>query len=229
MQKAFFQKLGLVNVSFMAFITLCSVGFIITSRNICIWLVWNAFLAWAAIFFIRTFIKYPRAWIFLILGVLFLPNAFYILTDFIHVNNLNFYQFYSYYNIIYTENLTPWIELFLITIGALFGWIVGLKSIKLIAEKFKSPLLIPIALSLLCGFGIWIGRFLRLNSWDIFRPIFLVEHVASKLSWFGVGFTLLFAVAIFASYLIFSQIKLHPICESPKNHKSPKSAPKSRA
>lgn len=222
------KRLGLINSGFIIYAGLCGLGFLATSRNICIWMLWNAFLAWVAIFLLRIFTKY-KAWPFAILGVLFLPNAFYMFTDFIHVNELNLYQFYSYFNVVYTESLTPWIELFLIAGGFIFGWIVGLRCIQILAEKFKRPLVIPVILALLCGAGIWMGRFLRVNSWDIFRPFFLAEYTIGQISWFAVGFALLFATAIFASYLVFSRTKFDRAWQSSAAHKSPKSRPKSQA
>jgi len=215
MHKKIFQKLGLVNTSFIILLLLCLLWFLIAHRNICLWLTWNMLLAWVTVIFVRAAVQSSRTWIFwvfIILGILFLPNTFYIFTDLIHVNSFNFYQLHNHYSVIYTESLTPWIELFLVVAAAIFGWLLGLESIKLIAKKFHRPILVPIVLSILCGFGIWIGRFLRLNSWDIFRPNLIIEQVSQQANWFMLSFSLLFALVIFVSYLIFSQIS--PLAKS---------------
>ncbi|MCL2085403.1 DUF1361 domain-containing protein [Candidatus Saccharibacteria bacterium] len=225
--RSILKKLGLVNTFFIIYLILCLLAYLIIGRNICLWLMWNSFLGWVAFIFIQLFARYPRAWIFLILGVLFLPNAFYIITDFIHVNNLGFYRLLGYSRVLYIENITPWVELFIISLGAIFGWVVGLKSINTItqklpprlkkfklakkigfSQKFTGKLIIPLTLSLLSGFGIWIGRFLRLNSWDIFRPLLLIEYIISRVNWFAVVFTSLFTFFIFASYLVVYKINL---------------------
>jgi uncharacterized membrane protein len=171
---------------------------------------WNSFLAWVPFVLIQLYTRYHEnklSWILLFFGVLFLPNAFYMITSFIHANNLNFYQLVGG-RALYVESITPWVEIILISIGALFGCMVGFKSMKLIVDRFKGAIITPLVLSLLSGFGIWIGRFLRFNSWDIFRPFFLVEHTVARINWFTVSFSLLFALFIFAGYMLIYKVDL---------------------
>jgi len=103
--------------------------------------------------------------------LLFMPNCFYILTDLFHLENMG--------------NGHPWFDLTLILSfawnGVLFGILSMRKMEKLLANakgRFISSLLICIVMWL-NAFGIYIGRFLRFNSWDvILNPLSLFGEVA---------------------------------------------------
>ncbi len=114
------------------------------------------------------------------LWLLFLPNAPYILTDFIHLKNSS----------------PPFILLDFLTISAfaITGFLAGLYSIKIMIMFYrlfyssKTVRLLTILVSALCGFGIYLGRIVRLNSWDIFtRPWFtciqIIESIGHPLAW----------------------------------------------
>jgi len=128
----------------------------------------------------------------LLMWLLFFPNAPYIITDLFH----------------YEERLPVpyWYDLVLVISAAWNGLILGMVSLMNV-EKFLSRYLKPlwvrvceIVSLLLCSYGVFIGRFLRFNSWDLITdPRILVytsaHHVLlpqhySKL-WV---FTLLFSV-----------------------------------
>jgi uncharacterized membrane protein len=97
------------------------------------------------------------------LWLLFYPNAPYMITDFIHVQAESG-------SVIYDALL-----IFSISMLSLF---YGFYSIKLIQKvllshitKTKTNTIIAVSL-LLSSFGIYLGRILRLNSWDVFtEPI----------------------------------------------------------
>ena len=93
----------------------------------------------------------------LVIWLFFYPNAPYILTDYIHLSWSNF--------IVY--------DAILITFFALAGLLAGLLSMYLVfvklfhrLNKYYSWAIITLC-SILTGFGIYLGRFLRFNSWDI--------------------------------------------------------------
>jgi len=146
------------------------VGRIIWTRELhCVGLVWNLFLAWVPMVFALLareqqkenenpgwrFVAYGTAWL------LFFPNAPYIFTDIIHLTD-----YYTHF----------WIDMMLILTTALTGLIIGFVSLYLmqsavrrIAGEWLSWLFIA-AVAVLSSFGICLGRFLRLNSWDIIVP-----------------------------------------------------------
>lgn len=145
-------------------------------------LLWNLFLAWVPYL---TALKVERLqrlgssrlllWLGLIVWLAFLPNAPYIITDFIHLRHRPPVPF--------------WYDLFLFFTTASLGLILGLLSlyeIHLVLKRWFSKtfaqLLILSAIGL-CGFGVWLGRFQRWNSWDIVtRPDALLLDIANTLA-----------------------------------------------
>lgn len=145
-------------------------------------LVWNLFLAGIP-FFITQVMKYYSAWqastwqkiILFSIWLLFLPNSPYIITDLIHLHD--------------DDSILIWLDLFLVFVFALNGLLLGLLSLidmyGFIAKNYskKISLVTTFSICLLCGYGIYLGRFLRFNSWDILtKPIFLFEQIGSSLA-----------------------------------------------
>ena len=53
---------------------------------------------------------------------------------------------------------------------------------------------IIIVLGVLNAIGVYIGRYLRLNSWDILNPSALLKNVVASLNVFSLEFIILFSV-----------------------------------
>ncbi len=80
-----------------------------------------------------------------------------------------------------------------------FGVMAGVESVRLIFSAFSIKsywlkLFMISGLSLLSSFAIHIGRYARLNSWDIFtRPTVVIDEMLAVISWdalpFILGFT----------------------------------------
>jgi predicted membrane protein len=123
----------------------------------------------------------------LFLGFIFMPNSFYIITDIIHVAVTRFYSVgYKGHKQFF---LMPghYLNLFNIFLAAVIGLVLGLKQIRRINEiiyRTNNMLIISAVTaceSVLIGYAIYIGRFIRLNSWDIFSvPNILFNHNISK-------------------------------------------------
>ena len=71
---------------------------------------------------------------------------------------------------------------------AINGLLVGLISVYLINQELnkritsKSSVLILVGIFLLCGFAVYLGRFLRFNSWDVItNPISLIFDVSNPI------------------------------------------------
>ncbi|WP_373548029.1 DUF1361 domain-containing protein [Chamaesiphon sp.] len=104
-------------------------------------------------------------WIGLFLFIVILPNAPYILTDIIH--------FYAAVRTIYSAWVVTLVILpiYIVFIGV--GWFayvfslinVGKYLIKYQLDRYTA--LTELSLHLLCAIGIYIGRFLRFNSWSL--------------------------------------------------------------
>lgn len=126
----------------------------------------------------------------------FIPNAFYIITDLIHLAN--------------SEGNLFWLDLIIVSSYALIGFTFGLLSLlhfEKITRQYISiktvDFIIP-TISILCGFGIYIGRIMRYNSWDILsNPIDLAfDLFQMAISIKAILFSLHFGVFIYFSFLI---------------------------
>ncbi|MEK8179593.1 DUF1361 domain-containing protein [Flavobacterium buctense] len=126
----------------------------------------------------------------------FIPNAFYIITDLVHLAN--------------SEGNLFWLDLIIVSSFALIGFAFGLLSLlhfEKITEQYitiKTVNLIIPTISILCGFGIYIGRIMRYNSWDILsNPIDLAfDLFQMAISIKALLFSLHFGVFIYFSFLI---------------------------
>jgi uncharacterized membrane protein len=206
-----FQRETAVPMLALSFATVVSVALVIGRM---IWmrdshfafLIWNLFLAWIPMIFALLAREHQKedanpGWRFVAFGgawLLFFPNAPYIFTDIIHLR-----VFYTHF----------WADLMLILISALTGLVIGFVSLYLMqsavrrmAGELASWLFIA-AVALLSGFGICLGRFLRLNSWDVVAPGKMFHRIgvwAAESSAFGgsIVFSMLFAAFVFLTYLM---------------------------
>lgn len=95
-----------------------------------------------------------------ILWMLFIPNAPYIVTDFIHLGEI--------------RSVPMIYDVFLIFSSASVGLMLGFHSFFHIEQIIKtkySPRVTSLIMSLIMiiiSFGIYLGRFMRFNSWDVF-------------------------------------------------------------
>jgi uncharacterized membrane protein len=143
-----------------------------------VFLLWNIFLAWLPYLFSR-FLKVEQAgWkqvLLLGLWLLFLPNAFYIVTDLVHLRH---------------PSIVPlWFDAAIIFSAATAGLIMALIAVyrveKFLVQKFTKRqvgLTIP-AVLFLSSFGVYLGRYLRWNSWDIIaNPAELFLSIAGRVT-----------------------------------------------
>lgn len=168
----------------------------ITHSFFYIFLVWNLFLA-VIPFCISSYLKSKKiiSTKKLILGfgawLLFLPNAPYLVTDLIHLRLGHPYII--------------WFDTIMIALFAICGLLLFYFSIKDMKQLLRPYLknkylnIAIISLFFLASFGVYLGRFLRYNSWeilsqplnllnDIFEIIILPsQHLAAWLFTFGFG------------------------------------------
>ncbi|MBS1685909.1 MAG: DUF1361 domain-containing protein [Bacteroidetes bacterium] len=138
-------------------------------------LIWNLLLAWVPYILAQAFTTQDlRRQPLIALGilaiwVLFLPNGPYIITDLLHLRQ--------------RIEIPLWYDVILVSSYAWLGLLLTLLSVRQIHHKLKdhfAPGKLWIALPVLflsSGYGIYLGRFLRWNSWDVFfRPIYLLRR-----------------------------------------------------
>jgi len=154
---------------------------VVYSRGITfLFLVWNLILAWVPYWLAGRLKAQPLKYglPILLLWLLFFPNAPYLITDLMHLRS--------------RPPVPVWYDGLLIFAFAWTGLLLGVLSLHRaqiwIKEQFGSqPSRIFVAGAfLLCGFGLYLGRFLRWNSWDLFtRPAKLLGSVADTIlqSW----------------------------------------------
>ncbi len=166
-------------------------------------LIWNLLLAYIP-YLITTYLlnrsvqqanKYQLL-IPLSIWLLFLPNSFYIVTDLIHLKH--------------SDVNCHWMDLIIISSYACLGFVLGILSILDFEQLFSKyysrhtlRFIIPL-LCLLCGFGIYMGRILRFNSWDIlYQPLSIcIALFQLILTRQALLFALHFGVFIYFTYVL---------------------------
>jgi uncharacterized membrane protein len=169
-------------------------------------LVWNLFLAWIP--FVLAYAAYFLSWrrpllYFVIplttfLWLLFFPNAPYILTDLQHLARESY-------------NTPLWYDVLMLVWFSWTGLLLGLVSLYFMHEIVRrlygrwAGWLFVFLVAGLSSFGVYLGRFVRFNSWD-----FLQDPGEIAVSILGlvidpslrmVAFTSLFAVFYLFVYL----------------------------
>jgi len=128
---------------------------------------WNLFLAWLPLLFawlLTKFLKHGRwlSWQGIVLSFLwlgFLPNSFYIISDLVHL------QLASAATALYYTVL-------ILSFG-INGLLLGYTSLYLLHKEFEARVgkdyaaVFASIVLLLCSFAIYLGRYLRWNTWDV--------------------------------------------------------------
>ncbi|MFT3826855.1 MAG: DUF1361 domain-containing protein [Chitinophagaceae bacterium] len=174
-------------------------------------LIWNLVLAYIP-YVLTNWLQQRPAWIVnklrfavvFIVWLLFIPNSFYILTDLFHLGN-----FYS---------VPFWFDLAMILSFAWNGLIIGILSVRQMEKMIqvhvsaKYELLFIYPIMWLNALGIYIGRYLRFNSWDVLtNPFHLVTDIIEilchpvqyKYAW---GMILCFSVFLTLAYCTIKKI-----------------------
>ncbi len=169
-------------------------------------LIWNLFLAWIP--FVLAYIAYALSWkrtllyisipVFALLWLAFFPNAPYILTDLQYLNRA-------------AVEAPLWFDIILLIWFSWTGMLLGLISLYLMHEIVQRNFgrwpgwIFVLIVSGLSSAGIYVGRFLRWNSWDILQnPSELAMDIlglAIDPSLRLLAFTTLFAVFFLFVYL----------------------------
>lgn len=171
-----------------------------------LYIIWNIILAlvpfYISFYLLKYFKNEGKSKAIYVLGmlfwILFFPNAPYLITDLIHVGE--------------SVGVPLWFDSLALFCSAWVGIMLAIYSLSFIEEillaKFSkkfSNFLIVVAI-ILSSFGIYLGRFLRLNSWDallspkyVFNQIYLSLSNPMNHSGF-ITFTVIFFIFIFVSF-----------------------------
>jgi uncharacterized membrane protein len=181
-------------------------------------LAWNLFLAWCPLLIALLAYRFHRrtsrsSWalvgICAFLWLLFLPNAPYLLTDIIRLRARG--------------NVPIWYDLILVISFAWTGTLLGLASLYLMQQIVRRSVgtglswLFAVVVVALSGFGVYLGRFPRFNSWDLFiNPLDLLGSVWEQVShplanWHAFAFSGLFSLVFISVYLVFVAMTRWPL------------------
>ena len=138
---------------------------------------WNLFLAVVPLvitFFLHHTKNRNTQWLLFASWLLFFPNSLYIITDFVHLKE--------------RYPVPLWFDTILVFSAAFNGLIIAYASLQqaelFLRSKFsvlKTSIIICACL-FLTSFGIYLGRFLRWNSWDILSdPLGLILQVTDRI------------------------------------------------
>lgn len=137
------------------------------------WMIWNLFLAIVPLYVSHHATRVEKRmnrWLLGIVWLLFFPNSIYMVTDLFHLSA--------------REPVPMWYDLLLLFSTAVNGVIVGLISLNNMEQAMSTMLkkrllhLSTFGILFLCGYGIYLGRYERWNSWDIVtQPFSLLSSV----------------------------------------------------
>jgi uncharacterized membrane protein len=151
--------------------------------TIFVFLLWNLFLAWipywSSVWADRLHRRRPRRWSFLLLPgalwIVFLPNAPYILTDIWHLQS--------------RPPIPLWYDSSMLSAFALAGLflaVFSLRTMQQLVRHYAGPLVTWVFVFVtvgLAGLGVYLGRFLRWNSWDlVLHPQAVLADVAVRVA-----------------------------------------------
>jgi uncharacterized membrane protein len=186
MQRRFrFSTVGLVGqalaASTLLSLALMTYAIAFKSGSYYVYLVWNLFLAVLPLVFAYLLVQLLRrhpwsSWTGIGLSILwlgFLPNSFYMVTDYIHLPEVA------------PEDLLFYVVLFTSFIAS--GLFFGYASLYLVHRELRKRLPPPTVIRslfvilLLCSFAVYLGRDLRWNTWDVlFNPGGLLFDISER-------------------------------------------------
>jgi uncharacterized membrane protein len=185
-------------------LVLLGIRIIATGKPVFLFLPWNLFLAFVP-YCIVTGLMANLQWIenkFLfcftfLVWLVFIPNSFYILTDLFHLE--------------LTADSPRWFDLTMIFSFAWNGMLLGILSVKKMETiiglflKKRNIIFFLYPVMWLIAFGIYVGRYLRFNSWDIItNPFSLFGEIAEMFinpSQYTYAWGMIFCFSIFITLL----------------------------
>ena len=171
-----FEKLLLTFFIFIGLLIACRIYF--SGSMLFSFLIWNIFLAWIPFKMSQYLLttkgsKWKQGLLFAA-WLLFFPNALYIITDLIHLE---------------LESSVPkWYDAILLFSSSVMGLMMAFISLNRVEHYLGGKLgskwrpWLVLVFIFLGSFGVYLGRFLRWNSWDIIRdPGGLIENIIQRI------------------------------------------------
>jgi uncharacterized membrane protein len=191
-------------------------------------LVWNLFLAWIpfVLAYMAYFLSWKRPMLYVVIPItafvwlLFFPNAPYILTDLQHLARES-------------GNTPLWYDVIMLVWFSWTGLLLGLVSLYFMHEIIHRMFgrwvgwAFVFLVATLSSFGVYLGRFVRFNSWDFLQDpgeiAMSIQGLVIDPSLRMVAFTSLFAVFYLFVYLTLYSFG-HLLQEKERNQRVPADA-----
>ncbi|MCL2849345.1 MAG: DUF1361 domain-containing protein [Micrococcales bacterium] len=195
--------------------------FVVTGRPVFWFFVWNLFLAVlpALVSLVVDRLGPSRPWVGWVGCLVWLPlfpNTVYVVTDVVHITRVEFFahrrgwcteEGWPFH--CYAGDETVWAQLIvLMGLVVLTLWI-GLWSLAhvhtFLASRWgrTAGWCAVVVVAGAAGYGVYLGRFVRLNSWEVLNPTVLVPQVVDATNQFAAVFTVMFGVYVLVAYLLF--------------------------
>ena len=191
-------------IAALILLVVCRMGYTHSYRFA--FLYWNFFLALLPLYFshkVKHSLKPVATCAFAALWLLFFPNAAYLFTDIVHLKA--------------GTRLMYWLDVIILFSSGIYGLVIAMYSLRemeawygqFVSARLKKG--ITCCLLLLCGYGIYLGRVERWNSWDILAQpgdLFQAMHFharhpfRSRVAWY---MTSVFAAGLQIIYSLFSR------------------------
>lgn len=162
------------------------------------YLLWNLALAWLPWLLGNVIARVRARWVAVAVlpaWLAFFPNAPYLVTDLLHLQPL--------------LPVPLWFDALLYGAFALAGCALGWTSLAMVRDRAARELgpvraeLALVAVAFLTGFGVYLGRFGRWTSFDLWqRPAALLAGVVDALCPRAVLFSAVFGLFVWAGYLM---------------------------
>lgn len=175
------KLLATLMASSLVSVLLLVVRMIVGGNTKFVFMIWNLFLAWLPVVFALAFrynlVKHRLlSWqnlglLFLWLG--FLPNSFYLMSDLIHL------QSSGEASVLYDVAMMMSFIINGLILGYISVYIIHVQLIKKLSYWGMLGFLGVVFMA--CGFAIYLGRFLRWNTWDlIINPFGIIVDLSER-------------------------------------------------
>lgn len=181
----------------------------------------NTLLAYIPIELTFLILKTKKSYFFfpmLLLWFAFLPNNFYLVTDLFH---LSLMDPYDHLTLMISTNMSNWFKLLIIFLSIFSSVLFGCWSIDLVTNTLVKRLkergnfyLVLVSILFLNSIGVYLGRFVRLNSWDFFQDAsYVVREIIDNLytqqnNWNFIALFLVFSLLLMIVYYLFKYLIL---------------------
>lgn len=210
----------LLNTACLVCILLVAARVVYSDSNRYTGLVWNLFLAWIPFMlaYVAHAVSWRRIWLYLIIPIIaflwliFFPNAPYMLTDLQDLARR-------------ASDAPLWYDVLIVVWFSWTGMLLGVISLYLMQDIIfrtfgRAPgWIFVFVISGLSSFGIYIGRFVRLNSWDILQDpaetaveiLGLVVDPSRRLAAFTLLYTFFFLFIFLLLYSFSHMLQEHHV------------------